>query len=96
MTGARESRICRDRHFGDSESLHLDQGRKEAMRAFKKFHMLDAFAFEDAISAAGICDVFAGKFIAHPISDPGRGNPDPAIPVASCCYTGPTDAVRIF
>ncbi len=67
MTGARESRICRDRDFDDAESFHLDQGRKEAMRAVEKFHASNAFAVEHAIGAAGIADVFAGEFVAHPV-----------------------------
>src|SRR5213596_432873 len=59
MTGAREARICRDRDFDHSKSLHLDQGRQKTMRTVEKFHVLDAFAFEHAIGATGIADVFA-------------------------------------
>src|SRR2546430_15516923 len=33
VTGARESRICRDRDFNDAESFHLDQRGEKAMRA---------------------------------------------------------------
>ena len=60
MTGAREARICRDRDFDDAKPLHLDQGREESMCALEKFHVRDAFAFEHAIGATGIADVFAG------------------------------------
>ena len=60
MTGAGEARICRDRDFDDAKPLHLDQGREEAMCTVEEFHMRNAFAFEDAIGATGIADVFAG------------------------------------
>ena len=59
MTGAREARICRDRDFDHAKSLHLDQGRQKTMRTVEKFHVRDAFAFEHAIGATGIADVFA-------------------------------------
>ena len=60
MTGARESRICRDWDFDDAGSFHLDQSREEAMCALEEFHARNAFAFEHAIRATRIANVFAG------------------------------------
>ena len=57
MTGARESRICRDWDFDHAESFHLDQRGKEAKRTVEKFHVRDAFAFEHSICASGVTDV---------------------------------------
>ena len=39
------------------------------MATVEKFHVRDAFAFEHAICAARIADVFARDFIAHPIGN---------------------------
>ena len=39
------------------------------MGAVEKFDARDAFAFEHTERATGVTDVFAGKSIAHPISD---------------------------
>jgi hypothetical protein len=65
MTGAREPRICRDWYFNHAKSFHRHQRWNEAMRAVEKFHVHNAFAFEDARGATGVIDVFTGELVPH-------------------------------
>ena len=69
MAGTRQTWIRRDRDLDDAKSFHFDQSGKETMRAVEEFHMRDALPFEHSIGATGITDIFAGEFVAHPISD---------------------------
>ena len=52
-------------HFDDAESFHLNQCGKEAKRTVEKFHVRNAFAFERAIGAFGVTDVFTGELVSH-------------------------------
>ena len=59
MTGAREPRIGRNRHFDHAESFHFYQRGKKAMRAVENF----TFCFAPVISAANSNSDYAEFFI---------------------------------
>src|SRR6202035_3772801 len=93
MTLASVSRIVRHRNFGDRETFHLDQRWKKTMRTVEEFDVGNAFALEHAISAARVGNVLAGQFVADPIGNPRRNNPEPAVALAARFNAGAAHAV---
>src|SRR5437879_13754054 len=83
MTFSCASRVVRHRNFRNGKAFELDQRRKKSMRAVEEFYVGDAFALEHAIGAAGVCDILTGQFIAHPVGNARRNNPEPTFCLAA-------------
>src|SRR5437016_2404565 len=96
MALAGEAGVVGDRDLGNGETFDLKERWEKAMHAFEEFQVLYALAFKRAVSAAGITDLFSGKFVAHPIRDSGRSNAHKIITFAAGLDACSTDAIRLL
>src|ERR1700704_6061085 len=93
MALAGEPRIVGDRDFRNSKTFDLEERGQKAMHALEEFQVLYTLAFECAVSAAGVTDLFARKLVAHPIRDSGRSNAHKVITFAACFDACSTNAI---
>src|SRR5271170_3079735 len=96
MAPATRARIVPDGNFRDRETLDFEQCGQETVHALEKFQVGDALAPEGAVTATGVTDVLAGKFVAHPVGDVRRGDADKTIAVPASLDARAAGAVEMF
>src|SRR6185312_12159910 len=96
MALAGETWMIRHGNLRHGETFDLEQGRQEAVHPFEKLQVLDALAFERAIRASGVTDLFTRQFVPHPVGDARRRNAYEAVALAARFDACAADAIELL